>query len=222
MLLELKNRAILLAVLVGSVLLASCGESRTSTTDEDRLPSDGGAPVEAAYVEPAVAVADEETDEPPTTGAISGKPAPPLALASLDGDGAWDLHATLDPTGASCPQGVLLAFMASWCGYCDQSLATLKELQDSFPELAVVVVDVDDRPEGQQTELNKVRDAGLTGPVLLADAATRAAWLGPGGTVPRYAFVNRMGTVVAQDRGFGDKVKPKMPGQARRALLAGP
>ncbi|MFZ5479231.1 MAG: TlpA family protein disulfide reductase [Myxococcota bacterium] len=194
----------------------------SSHADEDRLPSDGGAPVEAADAQPAVEVVGEETDEPPTTGAISGRPAPPLDLPSLDGDAAWDLHATLDPTGASCPQGVLLAFMASWCGYCHQSLATLKELQDTFPELAVVVVDVDDRAEGQQAELTKVRDAGLTGPVLLADAATRSAWLGPGGTVPRYAFVNRMGTVVAQDRGFGDKVKPMMPGQARRALLAGP
>jgi len=108
--------------------------------------------------------------------------------------------------------------MASWCGYCAQSLPTLKDLKDQYPDLGLVVVTIDDKPAGALAELKKVRSAGLDVPVLQADPVTRAAWLGPSGSVPRYVFINGDGRIVAQDKGFGDKVRPLMPGQARRAL----
>lgn len=150
-------------------------------------------------------------------GAISGQPAPKLHLLDAESGLPWSLADNLDPSGQSCPDAYLVAIMASWCGYCSQSLPTLKALEDQFPDLGIVTVTVDDKPEGQQAELAKVRAAGISGPVLVADAATANAWIGAG-AVPRYVFVNHDGKVVGQDRGFGDKVAPMMPDQARRAL----
>lgn len=154
----------------------------------------------------------------PRPGVQSGQPAPPLALIRLDEPGPWQLHARLDPTGGACPQGFLVAFLASWCGPCAASLPTLVELERAHPELEVVVVVVDTSPAGQAQELSKVQAAGLSGPVLAADPAALAAWTGGSASVPRFVFVDRWGQVVAQDHGFGDEVRPMMPSQARRAL----
>jgi thiol-disulfide isomerase/thioredoxin len=149
---------------------------------------------------------------------VSGRPAPGLTLPPVEGGAAWTLADHLDPTGESCPDAVLLAFMASWCTYCTQSLPSLVELQEQYPELEIVTVTVDTTPDAQRTELAKVRAAGLTGPVLAADGPAVDAWLGGGKSVPKYYFVNRVGTITAKDDGFGDKVKPMLARQAERAL----
>jgi thiol-disulfide isomerase/thioredoxin len=154
----------------------------------------------------------------PTTIATSGQHAPPLSLLPVDGGTPWALEDLLDPTGNSCPDAFLVAFMASWCTYCSQSLPTLVELQEQFPELGIVTVTIDTTPDAQEAEAEKVKKAGLTGPVLVADAATRTAWLGAGGSVPHYYFVDHDGKIRSQDKGFGDKVKPMMPKQAAAVL----
>jgi hypothetical protein len=92
------------------------------------------------------------------------------------------------------------------------------ELQEANPSLEIVTVSIDDSPSAQQKELEKVRKAGLTGPVLAADSATLRAWIGSGRSVPKYYFIDHNGVLVAKDDGFGDKVQPLMPKQAARAL----
>ena len=150
-------------------------------------------------------------------GAVSGQPAPALALPDLESGETWVLADHLDPSGQSCPDAYMIAFMASWCGYCQQSLPTLRALEQQFPDLGIVTVTVDKTPATQKEELQKVRAAGLTGPVLVADATTASTWIG-GSAIPRYVFINRDGKIIGQDRGFGDNVAPMMPGQARKAL----
>lgn len=154
----------------------------------------------------------------PTPGVpTSGRPAPDLSLPDLESGEVWTLSDQLDPSGESCPRGFLIAFMASWCGYCHQSLPTLVELERDFPDLAVVTVTVDSDDASRQKELKKVRDAGLKGPVLAADEAAIATWTA-GGAVPKYFFIDHNGVLAAKDEGFGDNVKPMMPAQAKRAL----
>ncbi len=218
-----------------SMAFPACSPDGQAPETDAKLNVDGGGadqdddePVAAApAVKPAVARHEASGEVTPVpagivprargVGAISGKPAPRLQLLDVESGQPWSLADNLDPSGESCPDAFLVAIMASWCGYCSQSLPTLKALEDQFPDLGIVTVTVDDQPEGQRAELEKVRAAGLTGPVLVADAATANAWIGAG-AVPRYVFVNRDGKVVGQDRGFGDKVAPLMPDQARRAL----
>jgi thiol-disulfide isomerase/thioredoxin len=148
----------------------------------------------------------------------SGRPAPAIALDDLETGKRWELATAMDPSGQTCPRAVMLAFMASWCAYCAQSLPTLAELEADNPELSVVTVTVDSTPEAQRKELDKVRKAGLTGPVLAADSAAIGTWIGGDRSVPKYYFVNYNGVLVAKDDGFGDKVRPMMPGQVLRAL----
>ncbi len=217
-----------------STPLPACSPDAEAPETDAKPNRDGGGedddePVAAAPVAAPAATArleasGEVTPVPAGTvprargvGAISGQAAPKLHLPDAESGLPWSLADNLDPSGQSCPDAYLVAIMASWCGYCSQSLPTLKALEDQFPDLGIVTVTVDDKPEGQKSELEKVRAAGLTGPVLVADAATANAWIGAG-AVPRYVFVNRDGKVVGQDRGFGDKVAPMMPDQARRAL----
>jgi thiol-disulfide isomerase/thioredoxin len=182
----------------------------------------GGDPAPAAPTLEAAPVLAAATSKPtsaaPSVSAVTGQAAPPLSLLPVGGGPMWTLDDVLDPSGGSCPDAYLVAFMASWCTYCTQSLPTLVELQEEFPDLGIVTVTIDDRPDAQAAEASKVQAAGLTGPVLVADASTRATWLGPRGSVPRYFFVDHDGKVRAQDSGFGDKVRPMMPAQARRAL----
>ncbi len=147
----------------------------------------------------------------------SGQPAPALHLKNVEG-GDFSLSALADPTGESSPKGVLVAFMASWCQYCSNSLPTLVAIEKANPDLEVVAVTVDDRPDMQTAELAKVRKAGLTGPVLVADQDAIRDWVGGGKSVPKYFFVNHNGLIVAHDDGFGGKVEPLMPKQAARAL----
>lgn len=192
-----------------ALLLGGCGQS---ASEAPRL-RDGGEPTDEGETEES-AVANPAEVGPPRTG----QPAPALVLPELEGGATWDLSAQLDPSGESCPKALLVAFMASWCGYCAESLPTLRALEEQYPDLGVVTVTVDDQPEGRKAELDKVRAAGLTGPVLVADADTVSRWIGSGNAVPRYYFIDRHGVVAGQDKGFGDKVAPLMPRQAARAL----
>ncbi|MBM4367412.1 MAG: TlpA family protein disulfide reductase [Deltaproteobacteria bacterium] len=212
-----------LAVPVVLGLLVSCGDQAApNADDEDRLVRDGGEHAEETSAPAAPPAGSAKTREAaraiPAALPQTGRPAPDLKLPDLETGQPWSLAAHVDPSGESCPKAVLLAFMASWCSYCTASLPTLVELERANPELAVVTVSVDATDAARKEELAKVRKAGLTGPVLAADEAAIQTWIGGGKSVPKYYFVNHDGIVTGKDDGFGDKVKPMMPAQARRAL----
>ncbi len=173
-----------------------------------------------ACATPTAPVAPPPAPLPPPTpgGVVTGQHAPALDLARLGEEGRWRLSDVTVP--GSAPQGVVVSFMASWCGPCTASLPTLAALEHVNPGLTIVTVATDDTPAGQSAELHKVRAAGIQGPVLAGEPQTNAQWVGTGGSVPRYVFVARNGDIIAQDRGFGDNVKGLMPRQAARTLAA--
>ena len=179
----------------------------------------GGSAPKAAASAP-VAVAAPAAAPTPTRGSIprSGDSAPNLTLLEVGGTQRWSLQTGLDPTGTSSPKGFLLAFMASWCTYCTRSLPTLVQLEAENPDLEIVTISIDEGAAAQAAELEKVRKAGLTGPVLAADAQTVSQWIGGGKSVPKYYFVDHDGVVSARDDGYTDDLSALLAKQATHAL----
>lgn len=141
-----------------------------------------------------------------------------FALPRVRGEGAWRLYDHVAPGGTGSHQAVLIAFTASWCGPCRQSLPTLAELEKEHPDLAVVVLSIDDKETERQIEQKAMDEAGLTAPLLVADQDTQQAILGDSRNIPRFLFLNKVAELMVQDRGFGEKVRPMMPKQANYTL----
>lgn len=164
------------------------------------------------------------SEVPERPGLIAnGRFAPDFELPRLDSaGGSFRLAEHVGPVAAAVeggPDAAIVAFMASWCGICHRSLPTLKELKDEHGDrLLIVVVSTDATDAKAREEAARVAAAGLEAPVVRGDSATLAAWLGRDRGVPRYFFVNRIGQVIVKDKGFGSKVKPMMPKQARWVL----
>lgn len=151
----------------------------------------------------------------------NGSFAPDFKLPRLDkAGGTFQLSDYVHPQGTGKSDGAIVAFMASWCGVCHRSLPTLKQIKDEHGDrLLIVIVSTDETPEAARLEAEKVAEAGLGSlPVVHADRAVLNAWLGAGSGVPRFFFLNKIGEVIVRDVGFGSKVGPLMPKQARFVL----
>lgn len=147
-----------------------------------------------------------------------GNPAPALRLPDAETGEPWELAARLDPSGEGGARAALVSFMASDCEPCAAGLSTLRTIEATHPELAVVTVVVDETPEARAAARAAVRAAGIEGPALIADADVVKAWIGNPKAVPRYFAIDRQGRVTGQAHGFGDKVARHLPDQAARAL----
>jgi len=232
------TRPTLPGALLAALLVSAC--ARSSAPSE---PPSSGEPApsgEAATTAPAVqagAVASADAavpvgpDEdlatsdaapPPDNGLVNGEYAPAFTLPVIGGKGTWNLEDHVRKDGAGKSDAVIVAFMASWCGYCAKSLPTLKELETANAgRLAVVILSVDDDDASRAAEAAKIKAAGLSAPVLAADGPTRRAWLGDSKSIPRFYFLNKVGEILVQDHGFGNTVQPLMPKQVAM-LLANP
>ncbi len=169
-------------------------------------------PVEVASV-PIPAPAKAGPD-----GLTNGDILADFTLPRVKGEGTWRLYDYVSPTGTGTHQAALIAFTASWCGPCRASLPTLAELENEHPDLAIVVLSIDDKETERLIEQKAMDDAGLKAPLLVADQTTQQAILGDSRNIPRFLFVNKVGELLVQDRGFGEKVRPMMPKQANYAL----
>lgn len=209
-----------LTALPAMVLLAACAGSKPAAPAS--TPPAAAAPA-ARTATGVPAPADRATPAPGVHATVlrlpsPGETAPSLALTDVATGERWSLQDQIDPTGESCPKGVLVAFMASWCTYCTQGLPALVAAEKANPDLAVVTVTVDGSDDTRKAELDKVRKAGLTGPVLAADAQTVSQWIGGGKSVPKYYFVDHDGVVSARDDGYTDDLGSLLAKQATHAL----
>ena len=151
-------------------------------------------------------------------GRANGDFAPELRLKDLLHDSDFQLGALVGPQASGDIQAVVVGFVASWCGTCRASLPHLKKLVDTTPGVAVVLVPTDEDRPGRVKEAERVQAMGLDVPVLNPDQDSLRAWLGRKRSVPHFFIINRAGEILVQDRGFGRKVKSKLPGQVRYAL----
>ena len=181
--------------------------SRTSSTSRDprALPTIDRLP-------------DPRTIADSPKGLVNGDFAPQLDHLDLSTGEQFKLSSLVGPE-ASDPRGaVVVSFTASWCGPCRASLPYLKEMEEEFAALDVVLVTMDEDKVGRDKELSQLRASGLQAPLIVPDRDTLRAWLGRKRNIPHLYILNKAGEVLVQDRGFGKKVRKVLPKQIRYAL----
>ena len=124
------------------------------------------------------------------TASLLGKPAPEIALKTLDGD-----VVNLSRLRGSF---VLLDFWASWCPPCREELPAIAKLSEEYKERGLVVLGMND--EGRATAKGYLLSAHLTLPTLddgkqttHRDYRIRA--------IPTIILINRDGVVIKHFRG---------------------
>ena len=222
---------------------ASSATSGTSSRGTDATPPQASAEVPASPVQgrgvapkpqpkPTVSDAVAGQDGLPTIdalpdpstiadspkGLINGDFAPELDLHDLASGQQFKLSDRVGPQARSPRGAVVVSFTASWCGPCRASLPYLKEMEEKFPELDVVLVTMDNDKAGRDKELSQLRASGLQAPLLVPDQHTLRAWLGRKRNIPHLYIINAAGEVLVQDRGFGKKVRKVLPRQIGYAL----
>lgn len=188
------------------LLFFACAESPVSPSGPV------SEPVSAPSSQPASGSATPKSAK--DDGVVSGQIAPALSLPVVGDTRTWTLSEHVNTEGTGRSEGAVVAFMASWCGVCKNALPTLAELETQYSaQVAFVVVTTDTTDDKREQELDILRKGGIKAPLLAIDAPTQTAWLGSSQSIPRFVFVDKLGKVMVQDRGFGAKVKPLMPKQ---------
>lgn len=200
-------------MLLGLILinLGCITESTDEARNNARATQDGGVEAPEAAAGPPIQVAELAIN----------RPAPALSLARVDGGPRWTLGASLDPRDKSSPRALLLVWTSIGCAPCIEALTVLATVERAQPELEIVLISVDDDPVNQRGLLTRVRDAGLSGPVLLGDAASRAVWGADTASLPRQVFVNRVGLVVGVSERFSQTTEKLLLDRAARAVGRG-
>ncbi len=167
------------------------------------------------------ALPDPATIGDSPTGLVNGDFAPELSHRDLLSGRPYRLSDHLGPTASESgrARAAIVGFTASWCGPCRASYPHLKALKEQHGDaLEIVLVSTDVDAEGKAKEVQQMRTAGLSVPLLDADDDSLRAWMGRRRNVPHFYILNTIGEVLVQDRGFGKKVKKVLPGQVRYAL----
>ena len=105
-----------------------------------------------------------------------------------------------------------MAFGASWCGRCRESLATLKTLQAENKGLQIVYVGTDKDEAGWNEEIAAFKERALNFPLVrVSDPdGLMQVYFGNERNIPRFYLVDWEGTVVLKDTGFTEKKMGKL------------
>lgn len=216
-----------------AALLIGCGGESANKAPEPATPAkvvEAPKPTPTPAPKPAVEPADiptiEQLPDPKTfpdtpIGLINGDFVPELALTDLISGKPYKLS---DHVGPKAVEGIdtqvaVVGMVASWCGPCAASLPMLKQLEEQYAgKLEIVLVATDVKPEGRRKEADKVQAAGLNAVVLDPTEWDLRAWMGGKRNVPHFYIVNKVGEVLVQDRGFGNKVRKVLPKQITYAM----
>jgi thiol-disulfide isomerase/thioredoxin len=120
---------------------------------------------------------------------------------------------------------VVISFMASFCAPCKKELPALQKLHEQYAAdgLRVLLVSVDDQPEGMKVIDELIRANKVTFPVL-KDRFTVVArrWLGPQSPLPSLFFVKPDGIVTRVQRGYDEAISASLEREIRAALGKAP
>lgn len=150
-----------------------------------------------------LALAQEELAEP-------GRPAPmfrlPVYNAAVVGTGIVGLDKFVGPEASdAATKTVLLSFTASWCGPCKKEMPYLQTLHEKYKDfgLRVLIVSIDDKPEGMKQIEELIALNRVTFPVL-KDRFNLVArrWLGNEAKLPSVFLVKPDGVVSFVHRGY--------------------
>lgn len=158
-------------------------------------------------------------------GLDRGDPAPEFILPVVGSARKKETVRLSDLVGPAAkpggPEGVIVGFVASWCGRCQASLPTLASLEaEHGSRLRIVLLATDDEPAKRLVEADKVAAAGVRAPVLdpMDQPGLLDAWMGTKRNIPRFYLVDRNGTVRVRDTGFGQKMAKLLPNQVEWLL----
>jgi thiol-disulfide isomerase/thioredoxin len=116
---------------------------------------------------------------------------------------------------------VLLSFMASFCAPCKKELPALQQLHEKYSGegLRVVLVSIDDQPEGMQIIDGLIAQHKVTFPVL-KDRTTLAArrWLGKETALPSVFLIKADGVVSLVKRGYDEESGKALEKEVRAQL----
>lgn len=120
---------------------------------------------------------------------------------------------------------VLLSFMASFCAPCKKELPWLQGLHEKYfsDGLRVLVVSIDDQPEGIKAMEELVAANKLTYPVL-KDRTTLVGrrWLGAQSPLPSVFLIKPDATVSLVRRGYSEETSASLEKELRAQLGKGP
>jgi len=137
------------------------------------------------------------------------------------GEGELSLYQFIGESKESTHDGAIVAFGASWCGYCKASLETLKELQTEHKNLAIVYVGIDDTESGWQREVAIFEEKEVNFPLVRVanPDSLRQQYFGDKRNIPRFYLVDHTGTIRVKDQGFTKKKMGKLLPKQVRYLL---
>ena len=166
-----------------------------------------------------LALAQEELAEP-------GRPAPmfrlPVYNAAVVGTGIVGLDRFVGPEATDAgTKTVLLSFTASWCGPCKKEMPYLQTLHEKYKDfgLRVLIVSIDDKPEGMKQIDELIALNRVTFPVL-KDRFNLVArrWLGNEAKLPSVFMVKPDGVVSFVHRGYSEDVAKSLEAEILSAI----
>lgn len=174
----------------------------------------GSAPASVAQTTPAVskssAAAAPLTDE---NGLEKGDMAIDFTGEVVyGGSGKLSLSTFVGSNPTQAKDGAIVAFGASWCGRCRESLPTLKTLQAENKGLQIIYVGTDKDEAGWQQEIAAFKEKALNFPLVrVSDPdGLMQAYFGNERNIPRFYLVDWGGTMVLKDTGFTEKKMGKL------------
>jgi thiol-disulfide isomerase/thioredoxin len=124
--------------------------------------------------------------------AEEGGPAPDFSVELISG-GDFDLSAHLEDDG----RPLVLNLWASWCAPCRDEIPALSAVATSRPDVAIVGVAVEDRPEDSRLMADQLAPSY---PLALGDAEFEAAY--PNFGLPVTYFIDETGVVTGVFNGI--------------------
>ena len=129
-----------------------------------------------------------------------------------NGEGRLSLRSLVNPEGTGQVEGVVVAFVASWCGRCKLSYPMLESLQEKYPDkLKILLLTAEMNDAGKKKMVEVVKKLNLTLPLLDAPPALIEEWLGTKKNIPRFYLLDYTGTVMVKDTGYGKKMARILP-----------
>ena len=129
-----------------------------------------------------------------------------------NGKGDQTLHSLVGSGSKGKVDGVVVAFVASWCGRCKESYPTLEALQKQHGDRLKILLLTSETDEAGKTRMAEiVRSSGLTLPLLDAPPELVEQWLGSKKNIPRFYLIDHNGMIRVKDTGFGKKMARLLP-----------
>jgi len=193
---------IVILSILGSGLLAGCGNKNPSETPEvtERIPDTSSASeVTDTSLEGDEGNTPQTSAEPKEDPGADRRQAPDFTLADLSGS----QHSLSDFRG----KVVLLDFWATWCGPCRKEIPHLVKFYDTYSSQGFVILGV-----GLDKEANLSRFASQIGMnyIVLADEKGVAGKLYVIRSIPHTLIIDKKGRIAFDHTGFAPGMEVEM------------